>query len=58
MKAIKFDTVTASCMQMHHVFIILTLTFIQGHKDVKPEKHKCSIISETFQAITIKFAVL
>ena len=28
---IKFGTVTASDMIMHHVLIILTLTFIQGH---------------------------
>ena len=27
----KLGTVTASDMRMHHVLIILTLTFIQGH---------------------------
>ena len=29
--AIKFDTVIASVMGMHHVLIVLTLSFIQGH---------------------------
>ena len=45
--------VTASGMIMHHVLIILALT-IQGHMD---QNKKCSIISETAQAIPIKFAV-
>ena len=31
---IKLGTVTASGMRMHRVLIILTLTFIQGHKCV------------------------
>ena len=31
---IKLGTVTASDMVMHHVFIILTLTFVQGHTDL------------------------
>ena len=42
---------------MHHVLIILTLTFIQGHIDLNHENNKCSIISEIFQALPIKFFV-
>ena len=33
--AFYFDTVTASVTRMHHVLIILTLAFIQGHTGVK-----------------------
>ena len=44
-------------MLMHHVFIILTLTFIQGHTDLNDEHNKWSIISESAQALPIKFAV-
>ena len=54
---VKFGTVTASDMRMHHVFIILTLTFIQGHIDLNHENNKGLIISETIQAIPIRFAV-
>ena len=39
---------------MHHVLIILT--FIQGHTDLKHENNKCLIISENVQAM-LKFAV-
>ena len=39
------------------MLIILTLTFIQGHTDLDHEKDKCSIISETIQAVPITFAV-
>ena len=42
---------------MHHVLIILTLTFIQGHKDLNNENEKCSITSETVQALPITLAV-
>ena len=52
--AIKFDTVTASVTRMHHVLIILTLTFIQGHTDLLHENNQYSIISETVQAMPIK----
>ena len=52
---IKLGTVTASDMVMHHVFIILTLTFIQSHTDHNHENEKCSIISKTVQAIPIQF---
>ena len=31
---IKLGTVTASGMRMHHMLIMLTLTFIQGHTDL------------------------
>ena len=55
--AITIDTVTASVTRMHHVLIMLTLTFIQGHTDLKHENNKCSISSETVQAVPIKFAV-
>ena len=34
-------------MGMHHVLIILTLTFIQGRTDLNYESNKCSIISKT-----------
>ena len=55
--AIKFDTVTASVTGMRHVFMLLTLTFIQGHTYFDYENNKCSIISETVQAMPIKFAM-
>ncbi|MCK5920367.1 MAG: hypothetical protein KAG66_05465, partial [Methylococcales bacterium] len=54
---IKLATVTASDMIMHRVLIMLTLTFIQGRTDLNRENNKCSIISETVQAIPIIFAV-
>jgi hypothetical protein len=54
---IKLGTVTASDVRMHHVLIILILTFIQGHSDFNHENNKCLIISETMQAMPIKFAV-
>ena len=53
---IKPATLTASDMLMHHVLILLTLTFIQDHSDLNHEKNKCFIISEHIQAMTIKFA--
>ena len=53
---IKLGTVTASAVLMHHVFIILTLTFIQGHIDLNHGNNKCLIISETIEATPIKFA--
>ena len=34
---IKLGKVTASDMRMHHMLIILTLTFIQGHTDLNHE---------------------
>ena len=46
----KLGTVTASDMGMHQLFIILTLTFIQGDTYLNHENNKCSIISETVQA--------
>ena len=54
---IKLGMVTASDMRMQHVLIILTLIFIQGHTDLNCKNDKCSIISETFQTMPIKFAV-
>ena len=54
---IRLGTVTASDMLMHHVLIILTLTFIQGHTDLNHENNTCLIMSETIQAMPIKFAV-
>ena len=53
----KVNTVTASVMGMHHVLIILTLTFIQGHADLNYENKKCSIILETVHAMSITFAM-
>ena len=52
-----YGTVTTSDMSMHHVLLILTLTFIQGHTDFNHENSKCLIIPETVQAMPIKFAV-
>ena len=51
---IKFGTVTATDMIMHHVLIISTLTFIQGHTYIIL---KYSIISESSQAMPIMSAV-
>ena len=45
------------CVCMHHMSIIVNLTFIQGHTDLDHENNKCSTIAETFEAIRIKFAV-
>ena len=53
--AIKFDTMTASVMKMYYISIILTLTFTQGHTRLNHENNKCSIISNTAQAMPIKF---
>ena len=55
---VKLSTVTASDnMVIHHVLLILTLTFIQGYTDRNHENNKGSIISETVQAVLITFAV-
>ena len=54
----KLGTVTASDMLMHHVLIILTLTFIQGHTDLNHENNKCMIISNIIQALPITFAAM
>ena len=54
---IKLGMVTASHMLMHHVLVILTLAFTQGHTDLNHENKKCSIISETIQAIPMMFTV-
>ena len=54
---IKLGMVTAPDMRMHHVLMILTMTFIQGHTDLNHENNKCSIISETFQAMPIMCTV-
>ena len=53
----KLCTVAASDMRMHHVFFLLTLTFIRGRTDLNHENNKCSIISENVQAMPITFAV-
>ena len=53
---INLGMVTDSDMVVRHVFIILTLTFIQGHIYLSHKNHTCSIISETVQAIRISFA--
>ena len=47
-------------MRMHHVLIIFTLTFIQGHIliiDQNHENNQMLIISETIHATPIKYAV-
>ena len=53
---IKLGTVTATGMLMHRVLIILTLTFIQCHRDLSHESNTL-ISSETIRAIPIRFAV-
>ena len=53
---IHLGMVTASDMVMHHVLIVLTLTFIQGHTDLNRE-NGCLIISETIEAMAVKFAL-
>ena len=53
---ISLDKVTATDMIVHRMLITLTLTFIQGHIDLNDKDNKCSIISETVQAIPITFA--
>ena len=47
---------TDSVTRMHHMVMILTLTFIQGHTDLNHEYTKYSIISlsETVESIPIK----
>ena len=42
---VQLGTVTASEVRMHHVFIILTLTFIQCHTDLTHESNNCLVIS-------------
>ena len=54
---IKRGTVTASDMRMHHVLIILTLTFIQGHTDFNHKNNKCLIISERYRVMPIESVV-
>ena len=54
---VELGTVTASDMRMHHVLIILTMTFIQGRKNRNHENNKYFIISETIQVMPITFAV-
>ena len=54
---IKLGKVTALDMRMHHVFVILTLTFISGHTEFNCENKIVLIISETVQAMPIQFAV-
>ena len=54
---INLGMVIASDMVMHHMLIILTLTFVQGCTDLKHANNKCSIISETVETIPIMFAV-
>ena len=54
---IKLGTVTASDMGMHHVVIMLTLTFIQGYTDLNHEINKYLVILKTVQAMPSTFAV-
>ena len=56
LEIIQHQTWHGNCL-MHHVLIILTLTFIQGHTDLNRENNKCSIISESVQVIPIMLAV-
>ena len=54
---IKLGTVSALDMLMHHVSIILNLTFIHGHTDLSHESNKCLIILETIEPMPLSFAV-
>ena len=54
---VNLGMVTASDIEMHHVLIISTLTFTQGHTALNHETIKCLIISKTIPAMLIKFAV-
>ena len=54
---VKLGTVTASDVKMHHLLIVLTLTFIQGHTNLNHENNNVLIISVTVQAVPIRFAV-
>ena len=57
---VQLGTVTASsATRIHHVSIISTLTFLQGHTDLNRESNTCSISLETvqFQAMPIKFVM-
>ena len=45
----------SSEMRMHHVLIILTLTFIQSITDRNRDNNTCLTISETIQAMPITF---
>ena len=51
---VKLGLVTASDMRMHHVLIILTLTFIHGHRSLVMKIINLTIL-ETVQAMPIKF---
>ena len=44
-------------MRMHYVLSILTTNFCQGHTDLDHENDQCLFISETIQAVPIKFDV-
>ena len=55
--AIKFDTVTVSVTGMHHVLIMLTLSFITGHTYLNHGNNNCTIILETVQAMRIMLDV-
>ena len=40
---VKHGRVTASDLRLHHVLIILTLTFIQGQTDLNHKNNRCLI---------------
>ena len=53
---VKLGMVTASDMRMHHLLIILTLTLFK-FTHLNHANKKYLIISETIQAMSIRFAV-
>ena len=53
---VKLGAVTASDTKMHSALAILTLTFIPGHTYLHHGNNKCLIVSETIQAMPIRFA--
>ena len=51
--SITFEKVTTLVPRMHHVLIILTLTFIQSDTGLNHENNQYSIIIETVQAVQV-----
>ena len=52
-----FVAKSVSDVLMHHIISYIDLTFIQSHTYLNQENNKCLIISETIQAMPIKFVV-
>ena len=46
---VKLSTMTTSDMRMHHMLIILTVTFIQGHTDLNHENNNFDYFKKLFK---------